>query len=147
MMDLDRFNAILEAYGADPARWPDAERAEAEALLRANPAAKTAFDRAAELDALIAPAAIAPAPSEMLTARLLRAVPQPEFLGDWKHVAAAAALALVERCRASVGIEWPAPRLVTKTSISKPPPSAGRTSTSSAEAFSSIAKLWPPRHV
>lgn len=95
MMDLDRFNAILEAYGADPARWPDAEHAEAEALLRANPAAKTAFDRAAELDALIAPAAIAPAPSEMLTARLLRAVPQPEFLGDWKHVAAAAALALV----------------------------------------------------
>lgn len=95
MMDIDRFNAILEAYGADPARWPDAERVSAETFLKADSDAKAAFDHAAELDALIAPAAIAPAASDMLTARLLRAVPRPEFLGDWKHVAAAAALALV----------------------------------------------------
>ena len=95
MMDLDRFNAILEAYGADPSRWPDAERDEAEFFLKASTEAKASHDRAARLDALIAPAVITPVASEMLTARLLRAVPQPEFLGDWKHVAAAAALALV----------------------------------------------------
>ena len=95
MMDNDRFNAILEAYGADPARWPDAERERATAFLQADSGAKAAFDHAAELDAMIAPAAIAPVASDMLTARLLRSVPRPEIFGDWKHVAAAAALALV----------------------------------------------------
>lgn len=95
MMDIDRFKAILEAYGADPARWPADEREAAASFLCADQEAKSAHDRAAELDALIAPAAITASPSDMLTARLLRAVPQPEFFGDWKHVAAAAALALV----------------------------------------------------
>lgn len=94
-MDIDRFKAILDAYGADPARWPEGERAAAVTFLHSDGKAKAAHDRAAELDALIAPAALATAPSEMLTARLLRAVPQPEFFGDWRRVAAAAALALV----------------------------------------------------
>lgn len=95
MMDIDRFKAILEAHGADPARWPEGERAAAESFLRTDGKAKVAHDRAAELDALIAPAAITASPSDMLTARLLRAMPQPEFFGDWRRVAAAAALALV----------------------------------------------------
>lgn len=94
-MNIDRFKTILEAYGADPDHWPEAERDAASAFLRANSAAQAARDAAAELDAMMAPAAIAATPSEILTARLLRAVPQPEFFGDWKHVAAAAALALV----------------------------------------------------
>lgn len=95
MMDIDRFKAILEAYGADPARWPEGERIAAESFLRTDREAKAAHDRAAELDALIAPAILDASPSDMLAARLLRAVPQPEFFSDWKHVAAAAALALV----------------------------------------------------
>lgn len=94
MMTMDRFQALLDAYGADPDRWPDAERDAARAFLAGNDAATTALNSAAELDALIAPAAINAVPSDMLTARLLRALPQAEFFGDWKHVAAAAALAL-----------------------------------------------------
>ncbi|MEN0652545.1 MULTISPECIES: hypothetical protein [Hyphobacterium] len=93
-MNIERFKAILEAYGADPDRWPEAERDDAVAFLRSERSAQAAHDAAAELDGLLAPAAISAMPSEILTARLLRAVPQPEFLADWKRVAAAAALAL-----------------------------------------------------
>lgn len=93
-MNQQRFEQLLDAYGADPDRWPEAERAAALDWCRDNPGAQNALDMASELDGLIAPAALSPRPSDMLMARLARAVPAPAMFDDWKHVAAAAALAL-----------------------------------------------------
>ncbi len=53
MMGLDRFRELMEAYGADPQRWPDIERAGGEALLAQNADAATLRRRAAALDALL----------------------------------------------------------------------------------------------
>lgn len=72
---LKRLNQIIEAYGADPARWPDAERAGAEALLETSPEARRLADDAADLDAWLE-SAWAPGPSELTTARVLRAAPR-----------------------------------------------------------------------
>jgi anti-sigma factor RsiW len=44
---------LIEAYGADPARWPSDERAAAERHMAANPAARAAVEEARRLDALL----------------------------------------------------------------------------------------------
>ncbi len=49
-MTKDRFTAILAAYGANPARWPEAEREAALAFLAANPRA-VRLAEAAQTDA------------------------------------------------------------------------------------------------
>ena len=72
-MTLDRFAALLDAYGADPARWPDAERAGAHALLDRSAEARARRDAAAALDALRDRAAAAP--SSALAARILAQAP------------------------------------------------------------------------
>jgi hypothetical protein len=61
-MNIDRFKVLLDGYGADPARWPAAERAAAEAFARTSPeaasliAAARALDRALECMPTAAPA-------------------------------------------------------------------------------------------
>lgn len=74
-MGLERFERLVEAWGADPRRWPEAERAAAEAFLAHNVDARASIEEAARLDALLA---LAPAhePSEMLVHRVLRAAPR-----------------------------------------------------------------------
>jgi hypothetical protein len=57
MMGLDRFRELMDAYGAEPARWPANERAAAEALLAVNAEAAQLRKRAAALDALLDKAA------------------------------------------------------------------------------------------
>jgi hypothetical protein len=52
-MTRERFEHLLDIRGADPARWPQAERQAAERLLTADPAAAAMHARARELDALI----------------------------------------------------------------------------------------------
>lgn len=74
-MPLARLAAILEAYGAEPRRWPPSERAAAEALIAGSPEARALRDDAARLDALLA-GAVAPAPSAALRAAILQAAPQ-----------------------------------------------------------------------
>jgi len=54
MMPPARFVELLDAHGADPARWPDPSREAAQELLAANADARAALARAANLDALIA---------------------------------------------------------------------------------------------
>lgn len=69
-MEPRRLAEILDAYGADPSRWPDAERDAAGALL-ADPAGATApRDAAAALDTVLN-AVVAPAPSPELMADIL----------------------------------------------------------------------------
>ncbi|MCK6449596.1 MAG: hypothetical protein L6R19_01855 [Alphaproteobacteria bacterium] len=70
-----RFAELVDAYGADPRRWPEAEREAALAFLERAPEARTTLEAARRLDALIdawpLPAA-APDPAH-LTARAARA--------------------------------------------------------------------------
>lgn len=48
-----RFLRLLEAYGADPARWPEDERAAAERHMAGDPAARAAIEEARRIDALL----------------------------------------------------------------------------------------------
>ena len=52
-MSLAKFVELLDAYGADPACWPDRDREPAQILLAANADARADLARAAKLDALI----------------------------------------------------------------------------------------------
>lgn len=49
-----RLKQLLTSYGADPARWPEAEREAALVLLRADPAARRMQHEAASLDDCLA---------------------------------------------------------------------------------------------
>jgi hypothetical protein len=53
MTSHDRLRTLLEAYGADPRRWPTAERAGAEGLLAVSAEARTLAREAQGLDALL----------------------------------------------------------------------------------------------
>jgi hypothetical protein len=50
---LGRFSAILEAYGADPQRWPSDEREDALALTKSSVPAARALAEARALDAIL----------------------------------------------------------------------------------------------
>lgn len=75
-MTATRFAAILDAYGSAARRWPEAERAAAQALLAASPEARGLLADAARLDGVLS-AATAPEPSAALRAAVLRAAPKP----------------------------------------------------------------------
>jgi hypothetical protein len=51
-MTAERLTALIEAYGADPARWPAADRALGQAAL-ADPVLRAAVDEARALDRLL----------------------------------------------------------------------------------------------
>jgi hypothetical protein len=53
-MTLDRLRLLIDAYGADPARWPEPERAGAATLLAASDEARALVAEAAALDRLLA---------------------------------------------------------------------------------------------
>jgi len=74
-VDLDRFAAIVDAYGADPAAWPTDERSNALALLEVSEDAVRLRDEAAELDGLLGDLPDV-APSMALRSRILEAAPQ-----------------------------------------------------------------------
>ena len=69
-LDLDRLEALLEAYGADPERWPAAEREPAVALLARSAEARAMQREAARLDRMLDLAA-PPTPSPELLADIL----------------------------------------------------------------------------
>ena len=69
-MTLERFGELLDAYGAAPARWPEAQRAAALRLLESEPRARELQRAALELDAALDAFAV-PDPSAQLKARVL----------------------------------------------------------------------------
>lgn len=73
-MDMARFQALLDAYGASPARWPDAERAAAEAFMAVHPPARAARRQALPFDAMLDTLTPPPLPAD-LAARIMAAVP------------------------------------------------------------------------
>jgi hypothetical protein len=56
MMTLGRFRVLLGSYGADPQRWPQASRADAQKLLSGSAAARAMREEAERLDTAIAAA-------------------------------------------------------------------------------------------
>ncbi|SDM04549.1 hypothetical protein [Maricaulis salignorans] len=92
-MTDERFRQILSAYGANPQRWPSAERAQAEAFAARHPSQLAAALAAeAELDALLGKAERQP--GELLQRRILRSLPEPAVWNWRAPVAAAAALVI-----------------------------------------------------
>lgn len=82
-MSLERFEAIVAAYGARPDRWPTAERQAAEILLAGSATARALLDGAAALDGLL-DTVPAPAPSPAVRAAILAAAPRaatPSLVG------------------------------------------------------------------
>jgi len=69
-MNRERFEQIVAAYGADPRRWPEAERAAAEAFAAENPDAAVLTVGEAGLDRMLDHAAALPDTSA-LAARIL----------------------------------------------------------------------------
>ena len=97
-MEMTRFEALADAYGADLRRWPHEEQEAARALLEREPSAARAILAAADdLDALLA-ASPAPAPSQTLRDAIFAAAPKARprraLLGYWLPGAGLAAAAL-----------------------------------------------------
>lgn len=59
-LSLAAFRDLLDRHGAAPGRWPAEVRAEAEALVAADPAAARLLSEARRLDAAVAAATVAP---------------------------------------------------------------------------------------
>ncbi|AOI60161.1 hypothetical protein [Burkholderia diffusa] len=74
-MTPERFRTIVAAYGSDARRWPQDERAAAEAWAQAHPRdALEALDAAAELDAWLMQDRVAP-PAPALVERIVASAP------------------------------------------------------------------------
>ena len=58
MMSLDRMKTLLDAYGADPNRWPEGERAMARELLASSAEARAYAQEAQLLDSVLSHAAL-----------------------------------------------------------------------------------------
>lgn len=52
-MSMERFKRLLDAYGADARRWPEADWTRAQSLLSSSPEARKEWSRAAALDSLL----------------------------------------------------------------------------------------------
>ena len=78
-MERARFEDLAGTWGGDLRRWPEGERAEAERLLQADPAAQAVLDEAAGLDALL-DRSPTPWPSQALRDRIVAAAPRA---GAW----------------------------------------------------------------
>jgi hypothetical protein len=74
-MTEDRFAALLDAYGAEPRRWPDEERDAAQAFARTDPRAASLLAAAADIDDLLYAHRV-PLPSPALAAAVIAHAPR-----------------------------------------------------------------------
>jgi len=96
MITQGRLLEIIAAYGADPRRWPEAERSEAEALLARSEPARAALAEARALDGLLdgLPALAPEIAASTLAARAIAAGQRPlarPARGGWLWLAPSAA--------------------------------------------------------
>ena len=87
-MNPEEFSRLLDTHGADPERWPEAQRAAARALSEASPAVRAQWMAAKRLDALLA-AGRAPQPeparqARIVTGAMARLRARTEPLLDWR---------------------------------------------------------------
>jgi hypothetical protein len=76
MSELNGFRDGLDAHGADLGRWPERERARAEALLARSDEARAALREAEAFEHLLADA-VPDAPTERIRRNVLAALPAP----------------------------------------------------------------------
>ncbi len=128
-MKLDRFAEILDAYGADSARWPESERLAAHALLEQSPLAQARLVEAQQLDSALDLWADAPLPQSLLN-RLEAQLPLPalatmaqphwhNWLAWMLPPAAAMAMGLM------IGVSVAPPIAITQTEIVEDLPTYG----------------------
>ncbi|MES1201314.1 MAG: hypothetical protein ABUS57_07670 [Pseudomonadota bacterium] len=94
-MDLARFEAIVAAYGAERARWPDAERDAALAFALADARAAELFREARTLDDLLDADADAAPANLALSRRLFETMARPPRIPVARIAAALAACAVI----------------------------------------------------
>ena len=99
-MDVERFETLAQAHGGDLRRWPEDERAAAEAFRAASPEAAAAMLRdAGDLDAALGAWRV-PSPDAALRDRILASAPRaraqaaPRGFGFWLSGAGFAAVAV-----------------------------------------------------
>jgi hypothetical protein len=93
-MDRVRFEALIAAYGADPKRWPSAEREAALAFAQSDGAwAQRVLAPEAALDAALDGALQTQSASDLLARRILKRAPSASF--DRRAIWALAACAVV----------------------------------------------------
>lgn len=80
-----QFIELLETYGAQPSRWPDAQRRNALVFAEKFEDAQTLLNEARALDTVLDTSS-APAPSELLRARILKGAgaPKPQSASNAK---------------------------------------------------------------
>lgn len=93
-MRPERFAALLDAYGAEPRRWPDQERQAALEYLMTTPEARRLRAEAAELDRLLDTVPAAP-PTAALRDRVLAEAPVRRSSVERRFVAGALAASLL----------------------------------------------------
>lgn len=81
-MDRTRFSAIVEAYGAEPRRWPAVERDAAAALVAQDPDAEASLEQARRLERWL-DANVTPEPSAASRRRILEAAPRGASRASW----------------------------------------------------------------
>jgi hypothetical protein len=74
-MNIERFKTLVEAYGANPARWPEAERVSALLFAEESADARAALREAATFDRLLDEAETQPA-TRALEDRILASLPE-----------------------------------------------------------------------
>ncbi len=79
----DRAAEIIAAYGGDPARWPDGERATAQAVIAASPELRAAYAAAQALDADLAAWARMPVAAGDAAAAARKALPHARPYLRW----------------------------------------------------------------
>lgn len=77
-MDRERFEALLDAYGAEFRRWPAETRAPAAAYLAQHADAAALIEDARRLDAALNTVREIQAPTDELTARILAQAPRAQ---------------------------------------------------------------------
>lgn len=82
-MDKKRLTAIFEAYGANSARWPAAERAAGLALMAARPDLAAEARKAAALDSMLAKLPAGTVDNALRT-RILETAPPPQMRSSRK---------------------------------------------------------------
>ena len=74
VLDLDRFRTIVDAYGADPSKWPEAERDAALSFLGSASEAAPIVEQAAQLDTMLESVPLVEPSSEL--ERMVAAIPE-----------------------------------------------------------------------
>jgi hypothetical protein len=80
-MNAERFAVLLDAYGAEPRRWPESERDAALAFVRGDIRAAAMMEAAGEIDDLLALHHV-PAPSPTLASLIVARAPRR----NWRRV-------------------------------------------------------------